>query len=183
MKKFVKPLIIAASVACIGGVGAVSFAAWQNTNHASVGTDGTTGSVSLFGFESDTATGFTELMPWDQERDAQNPVVLSAATYKSVALPAIESDDKTYTIQASSDETLTGTVYIKLATTAPTTSVSNVADLTTDGWVALTGSLQDVVASATGDTTYTAYFVLDSSANADMGQSFNVTISIAEVSA
>lgn len=179
MKKFVKPLIIAASVACIGGVGAVSFAAWQNTNHSSVGTDGATGSVSLFGFESNTATGFTDLMPWDQTGAS---VVLSADIYKSVALPAIEAESKTYKIQASSDETLTGTVYIKLATTAPTTSVSNVADLTTDGWVALTGSLQDVVASATGDTTYTAYFVLDSNDTADMGQSFNVTISIAEVS-
>lgn len=178
MKKFVKPLIIAASVACIGGVGAVSFAAWQNANHAAVDTTGATGSISLLGFASNTATGFTGLMPWDQSGAS---VTLSDSVYKSVALPAIVSESKTYKITASSDETLDGTVYIKLATTAPTETITSVSDLTTGGWVALTSTAEEVVASATGDTTYTAYFVLASTDTADMGQSFNVTISISEV--
>lgn len=178
MKKFVKPLIIAASVACIGGVGAVSFAAWQNSNHAAVDTTGATGSISLLGFASDTATGFTGLMPWDQ---SGTTVTLSDSVYKSVALPAIVSESKTYNITALSNESLAGTVYIKLATTAPTTTITGVSDLTSDGWVALTSAAQNVVSSATGDTTYTAYFVLASDDTADMGKNFTVTISISEV--
>ena len=49
MKKFVKPLVIAASVAAIAGIGAVSFAAWQGATTADVNKTGATGEIATLG--------------------------------------------------------------------------------------------------------------------------------------
>lgn len=77
MKKKVKSLIIAASVAAIAGIGAVSFAAWNNsTNDTANSGSVNTGSVTInAGFVSADGTAVTmnlvddtkkQLMPFDQ---------------------------------------------------------------------------------------------------------------------
>ncbi len=55
MKKFVKPAVIAASVAAIAGLGAVSFAAWSGANTDPVEKNGATGEISTLGALTVTA--------------------------------------------------------------------------------------------------------------------------------
>lgn len=67
MKKFVKPLVIAASVAAIAGIGAVSFAAWNGGTASKNVSGGTTGHVDTTGFGSGSTASLTDkLMPRDQ---------------------------------------------------------------------------------------------------------------------
>lgn len=73
MKKKVKSLIIAASVAAIAGIGAVSFAAWQNNGSQTATGSGTTGEIETIGAitvtpstESGTLTSLEALYPVDQ---------------------------------------------------------------------------------------------------------------------
>lgn len=55
MKKFVKPAVIAASVAAIAGLGAVSFAAWSGADTDPVNKNGATGEISTLGALTVTA--------------------------------------------------------------------------------------------------------------------------------
>lgn len=67
MKKSLKPVVIAAAVACIGGIGAVSFAAWTGAASQTGNVGGTTGNVAAIGFtETLTGASVTGLMPYDQ---------------------------------------------------------------------------------------------------------------------
>ncbi|MDE6401400.1 MAG: hypothetical protein K2L54_02180, partial [Clostridiales bacterium] len=73
MKKKVKSLIIAASVAAIAGIGAVSFAAWQGTGSQTATGTGATGEINTIGAitvtpssASGTLTSLNALYPVDQ---------------------------------------------------------------------------------------------------------------------
>ena len=72
MKKAVKSLIIAASVAAIAGIGAVSFAAWTGGTKEKTGiTTGGTSHVDTTGFGTGSTSSLTDkLMPWNQSNPA-----------------------------------------------------------------------------------------------------------------
>lgn len=73
MKKTVKSLIIAASVAAVAGIGAVSFAKWTQTNTTNGSATGTTatldaiGTITVTSLNVDATTGSVKLVPYDQE--------------------------------------------------------------------------------------------------------------------
>lgn len=67
MKKFVKPLIIASSVAAIAGIGAVSFAQWSQGTSTPEEVEGSTGTIVVLGDLTATSDlGSKKLVPYDQ---------------------------------------------------------------------------------------------------------------------
>ncbi len=69
MKKFVKPLVIAASVAAVVGVGAVSFAKWTGGTKDNTISESQLGSVIDLSWGSTTAVSAQNgLVPYDQGR-------------------------------------------------------------------------------------------------------------------
>lgn len=87
-KKIVKPLVIAASVAAIAGIGAVSFAAWGGGTSNKTVTGGNTGHVDTTGFGSGSTTTLSKkLMPHDQ------PSIESDETKMYDILLVVEGND------------------------------------------------------------------------------------------
>lgn len=178
MKKFVKPLVVAASVAAIAGIGAVSFAKWTG-NHSSATSSGANGTVSLLGFNTNTATGFTGLLPYDQV-DSAAPSATNN-TLKTISLPTVTPDSKAYDVTVSSSDVATnltkgGKLYVYVGTSAATNDFAGSA---TAEWkeVDSTGAKFEFASS---DTTLTAYFVLTSNDTDEMSATYTLTFAIAE---
>ncbi|MDE6618699.1 MAG: hypothetical protein K2K13_06715 [Clostridiales bacterium] len=174
MKKTVKALIVAASVAAVVGVGAVSFAAWQGsgTTTASQAAN-TTGSVSVVGFDADaTLTKVENLMPWDQT---------SGTTVAHYTLPEVTSGNEGYKITASvtKESGWDGDLYIIINDSA-TTAASDPATAA-NGWKTLDGTASVFTFTATGDTPKQLYahVILDSDKSADMNKSYDLTFTLA----
>lgn len=87
MKKTVKSLIIAASVAAIAGIGAVSFAAWSGTGSKNVTTSGNLGDVETVGYASASVTGWSgTLVPYDQP---ESTIKGDGGIVMSIELPSV----------------------------------------------------------------------------------------------
>lgn len=173
MKKTVKGLIIAASVAAVVGVGAVSFAAWEGSGKTTVSTaTNTTGYVSVIGFANDTQIAeVEELMPWDQG---------SGTVVANYALPKVTSGTEDYkiTVTVTKANGWTGALYVivdgnaTLAASDPTAEGS--------GWKTIDGTASVFEFDATGDTAAELYahVILDSNKSADMNQSYDLTFKL-----
>lgn len=176
-KKIVKPVVIAASVAAIVGIGAVSFAAWTGDNKNVSTQQGTTGSVTLTGFANATDVSITNaaLVPYDQTEGLTSNVYKMA----TVSLPKITSDDKVdikVTVSEGTDVSLY--VQLVLATaTAPTAPTENLND-----WNAIGSSGYTFKGTGDGikgtDVEYKAYIVLSSNTTGDMGKNYTVNFEL-----
>ncbi len=193
MKKFVKPLVIAASVAAVAGVGAVSFAAWQAGTKTAVDTDGGSGlgTVTLsasFDDPSATLNKIENLVPFDQT----DATVGSGVKYVVVTLPAITATDDfsvavTYKTALTLNDSYKGTataVQGKLYAAMGDQSASIPADST--ALAAASATWKEVGSSCTlGDYTKgTAIsdakvtIILDSDKVTDMGATFELTFTL-----
>lgn len=179
MKKFVKPLVIAASVAAIAGVGAVSFAAWSTGDPDDLTHGGATGSIKTDAGELGATSNLSDtikLVPYDQ-----------VAQYDSTTMAKMQTINLTYTQgtgAASSNYKFTMaltenndslSLYYKLGSA----SVPTAQDVTTDGWTALAVGT-DVDLTLTSDAA-TINVILVSTDPDDMSKSYTITFSAAEI--
>lgn len=152
MKKAVKSLIVAASVAAIAGIGAVSFAAWQQGSTSDQTVEGNVGSIVTMGaITVNTDLGSKKLVPHNQidQFDAN-----SMAKEMNITLTYSGDEGATLTMVAS------GTVGGKLQ--------YQKADET---WATFTTAVE-VEAG-------TIKVRLDSEDTADMGDDYTITFSAA----
>lgn len=184
MKKTVKSLIIAASVAAIAGIGAVSFAAWSGSSTKTESTGNqASGTVEAVGFAADTVITNTgkKLMPIDQASvDSE-----TQAYYYAVALKTSGTDFTGYKItvkaEAVGDSVVPSGLKCAVLENAPTTGTGATLSGT---WITLGGttSAQNLVTSGLADNkTYNVYIVLDSDNStyaANAGKNFKVTFEL-----
>ncbi|MCH5156078.1 MAG: hypothetical protein J1F69_05665 [Clostridiales bacterium] len=180
MKKTVKSLIVAASVAAVAGIGAVSFAAWSGaSNKTHTIESANTGTVVAVGFADGTTSTGTDkaLMPIDQPSITSE----SQTYYYVVTLKTSGTDFTGYKIKATteavgSSSVPTGLKY-QVTDSAPTTGAEASLD---ENWKTLSGTL-DIVESPADNQTYTVYIVLDSnnaSYTANAGKNFKITFEL-----
>lgn len=123
MKKVVKGLVIAASVAAVAGLGAVSFAKWEGSSNTSKTATGATGIVNTIGDivvtpteNTGSITSLNALVPWDQG---------DGVTYWEFDLSCSTTGEQsvTYTILGSiakgTDGTELGDAELRWHTSAP----------------------------------------------------------------
>ncbi|MCH5158710.1 MAG: hypothetical protein J1F33_05900 [Clostridiales bacterium] len=184
MKKAVKALVIAASVAAVAGIGAISFARWTGTGSVSQDTTASTGEVTNFlSIGQATDIHLTNLLPYDQfgtdTLQTTGAYTLGSATfaitleqgYNAYNLKVeAKADGSTPITFGGNDEKHTN-LFATL--TAPTSAVTS----------ALTG--WENVSDAGGytfqeqqATSVTIYFLLDSNDNDMMNKDFKVTVSV-----
>lgn len=189
MKKTVKSLIIAASVAAIAGIGAVSFAAWNGGNgDKEVTTTGALGDVKVYGFGAATTTAWTgTLVPYDQPA---NTIATGGVTIASVTLPSltavtgqkvtVKAELQSYTASIDTAEiTYKNDLYVVASETA-ITDPSTIVDAANK--IDATNGV-DVVTTLTSDITdkvYTLYFALDSNDYAAKGLTYNITVTLSD---
>ena len=196
MKKFVKPLVIAASVAAIAGVGAVSFAAWTSGNTDSDATvTANMGSTSVTaGFVVTNAgdqktlsfSGTDKLVPVDQATPGTGNTTMLTAALGDIQVP---KGSYKFTLSATTDLKL----YYQVATSAsaPTvtaetgTTVTDKEDsiatqLTGTGWTALGSDTADVAVTDNVKTVsdLNLYIILVSSDTADMNATAALTLTL-----
>lgn len=188
MKKTVKSLIIAASVAAIAGIGAVSFAAWNtNVDNDAVTNAGGLGNVTAtVGFVltgSDTATpelSLTgKLMPYNQ---ATADVETGETQMWSVALADINVTAKNWTATLTqAGMTLeSGSKFYYTVNTTETQALPT-TDLT--AWTELNGTNAVEITNTEAQTVsgYYLHIILDSSSLKDMDKTGAVfTLTLAE---
>lgn len=192
MKKKVKSLIIAASVAAIAGIGAVSFAAWQNGTTVPTGKgDVTTGEITLTagfiksGEETEKTLTFNNTgknwVPVDQTTGENDLNMLTAQ------LPSYQVDKGNYTFTLTLGEGQNYQIYYQVAAKAPTLNASGANDaavissLGTD-WK-LVGNGQEITntdAATIADNAMNLYVVLVSSDTADMNKTVNFTLTLSQ---
>ena len=183
MKKAVKSLIIAASVAAIAGIGAVSFAAWSGASDKTANTTELTGTVEAVGFASSTVTNTgKKLMPIDQEQSALGE---DGVYYYVVALKTSGTDFTGYKITVKAEGVSDSTVPtgLKCAILSSAPSTGSEATLT-GSWVSLYNTAEspkDLQTTVEDDTTYNVYIALESD-NTDYasnaGKNFKVTFTL-----
>ncbi len=187
MKKFVKPLVIAASVAAVAGIGAVSFAKWEaGTKSVDTGSGSALGTVTLdasFDDDAPTLAKIENLVPFDQG---------TGTTYVVVTLPAITATDDfsvtvTYKTALALNDTYKGSatnVTGKLYAAMGDQSASIPADGT--ALAAASATWKEVGASCklgdytkgSGITDAKVTIILDSDAVTDMGATFDLTFTL-----
>ena len=188
MKKTVKSLVIAASVAAIAGIGAISFAKWDNTaeNMTTSPTGGNTATITTIGFgEGVTESVDKALVPWDQVEGVNSSTMVNVY---NITLPVVGDAIADYKIfatikaTAASQKVWAGT-YKVLIDTNPTVTVTS-SESTWTNWVAVNDNAKtNVTAESTTltATTYYAHVVLVSSDGAnDMGASLAMTFELAK---
>ena len=181
MKKFVKPLVIAASVAAIAGIGAVSFAAWSAGNNNTETTTGNeTGAVSVLEFDTTKPVALTTaLLPIDQNvTDTDKTPVLGSVTFTIKTSEGYEKSDFKLNVaidnikdSTGAASTLTDGVYV--SATAPT-------DATAATGTKVTAAGVDVEYTITDGATYTLYIWLQSGDTADMNHTFDLVYTLAD---
>lgn len=170
-KKIVKPVVIAASVAAIVGIGAVSFAAWEGANTQAALSNQTAGSVTLSGFSSGAATTTnTGLVPYDQVQGATGKTKVV-----NITLPTLTSEEaKDIKVTKTGDLDL----YVVIDTTAtkdaPTTDLTDWNQIGTGYTYKGTGS--GITASTA--TQYYAHIVLDDNDEEHQGATWGVTFEL-----
>lgn len=183
MKKTIKSLVIAASVAAIAGIGAVSFAAWSGATNKEVKNEAlSTGTVEAVGFAADStiANNDKALMPIDQ-----TTINTGSETYFYVATLKTSGTDFTgykikVTAAANSGSSVPTGLKYKVTDSAPDTG-SVASSSTLSAWDTLGTSSVDIVTSVADNTTYTVYIALDSDNSnytANAGKSFKITFEL-----
>ena len=176
MKKFVKPLVIAASVAAIAGVGAVSFAAWSaGTDNTKDVENNTLGKVSVLKFDTSVTTSpVTGLLPIDQNTDAYdattNPVY-GVTEFQIVTSAGYGYSDFKLKVEIDATGIDAGTKFY-VSDTAPSASSKGTEIDATNG-AELTYNIQ-----TSGN--YSLYVCHDSSEDADMEKSFKLTLTLSD---
>lgn len=184
MKKKVKALVIATSVAAIAGIGAVSFAAWEGQKTQS--TNQSTATITtLAGLATITAPG-DELLPYDQPGTPAE----GNTTMWNIAVKAL-GDVSSYdlncelTVTPASGKTFGGTIRVLLDTTATATAPTkeNIGSWGT-ALTAGTPTKINTTTLATTDTTYYAHIVMVSSdATNDMNADLALEFSLGDLTA
>lgn len=178
MKKFLKPLVIATSVAAVAGIGAVSFAAWSGGTNSGGTATGQLGSITAYGFDTalSATMGENKLMPYNQPSVSANQVKVW-----SVALPTVTGSDATkIQVRLTSDPGLDSSsgIYVKYSTSdvsdAPT-ALTDYQKLTTSD-VDLTSAT--FAANSQGADGGYLVVALDSSKLADMTKNFSITVTL-----
>lgn len=155
MKKAIKGLIIAASVASVIGVGAVSFAAWEGSGNAPVVITGSTGTINTLGaltvtpaddtYETkDGAIIMNELYPVDQGS--------SYLTYWEFTLESEVTGEQSVAYSLKAELTLTDgeTAELYWIDTAPEPDENGAVT----GGTKLTGGTDALTGVENGDTIY-----------------------------
>lgn len=187
MKKTVKSLIIAASVAAIAGIGAISFAKWEGgTSIDTTSGANTTGSISSIAWQSDNTLTFTgNLMPVDQGEAGSGTLILAAQIPTFVV-----TGNYTITVTAEDNNVANGKLYVKVDDTAVTapdmTGLADNQDATVIAKLGETWKQAGASATWTGsdlaaNTPVTKYIgvVLVSSNLGDMSKTFKIKVAIA----
>ena len=187
MKKKVKSLIIAASVAAIAGIGAVSFAAWNvnvdsnvDTNAGGLGnvTAATVGFV-LTGEQTATPdlTLTDKLMPYDQTSTETGETTMWTVELADINVTA---NDWTATLTQTGITLESGSKFYYTVNTTeeqalPTTDLTAWTELNGTNAVTITNSEAQIL------TGYYLHIILDSDNLDDMGKSGAVfTLTLAE---
>ncbi|MDE7405325.1 MAG: hypothetical protein K2M89_00425 [Clostridiales bacterium] len=179
MKKTVKSLIIAASVAAIAGIGAVSFAAWNGGTVTPADTTGTVGNiVTDAGVLAVAQTDNLLLIPYDQTFGVDTTTMTTmqsfTVTYTQGTGAAAENYDFSMKL---TENTGNLTLYYKLGSATAPDKTDEVSDLTTNGWTLFgTG---DIALTLTSNTA-TINVILVSSNPDDMDATYEITVSAAE---
>ncbi|MDE7464086.1 MAG: hypothetical protein K2M48_03560 [Clostridiales bacterium] len=189
MKKFVKPLVIATSVAAIAGIGAVSFAAWSG-GEKEVTSTGALGDVTIVGFASDTATAWSnKLVPHDQPSKTYDAT--TCVTVASIELPKLTAvENQTITVKAeiqgytatndTADITYKNDLYVvaKEASEAEPSAT----DIITAAHKADGTGVVVLTVDSTGLTAadYKLYFALDSNDYAAKNLTYNITVTLSD---
>lgn len=183
MKKTVKSLIVAASVAAIAGIGAVSFAAWSGGNPEDITHSGASGSIVTAAGTLGATSNLSDtvkLVPYDQ-----------VAQYSATTMAKMQTINLTYTQgsgAASSNYNFTMALtknddslalYYKLGTATVPTNGGEDYNVTDDGWIAFTLD-EDVDLTLTSDAA-TINVILVSTATGDMNKSYEITFSANEI--
>lgn len=173
MKKFVKPLVIAASVAAIAGIGAVSFAQWtagssieEKTGTGTSGTIATTAGALTVSPE----TAEKKLVPYDQSYGFVDSTMAKMHTYTVSYSGDASSTLYTFKMEIDNEDNLP--LYYKLGTESVPTSTS--------GWTEYTEEVTLTDLASTGSVTINIIMVSTKSgaaATAEMGKSYTVKIS------
>lgn len=179
MKKTVKSLIIAASVAAVAGIGAVSFAAWQGGNTTNATQTGTTGNVAVIGtLAVSGATGFDNLVPYDQQ--TQNTADSDTYQYDASTMSLMASVIVTYTADtnANGDDVLTysidkgdSTLTLKYTVTA----AAETAPANDATWTAIGATATEMANFESGQK---VFIRLESTTTADMNERFTITFTV-----
>ena len=172
MKKTVKSLIVAASVAAIAGIGAVSFAAWSagdvNPQTAAGSTGNITTTAGAITVSENNITDSVKLVPYDQVVQVGNNVKMQ--TFKVKYEGGASADSYTFSMALTAGSSLP--LYYKLGTESSAPDYSG-SDAAPTGWTAFTGSVTLDLA-----TEQTVNIILVSKdATTHGGQDYTITIS------
>lgn len=176
MKKKVKALIVAASVAAVAGIGAVSFAAWSGSGATPVDKTGATGEVDTLGAITVTSNldGKT-LLPYDQAGTLTATQIkvwqLDLEVVSTGAVATFEVKLGT----ADANDLGSGKLYIFTGETYADPSTGTAATGAPADWTALTTTATEIEADENGEAT--AYIILVSNSTDDMNKNFKVTVS------
>lgn len=192
MKKKIKALIIATSVAAIAGIGAVSFAAWETAGSADLKASETTGTkVIAVGFEDGTevVNKGLKLMPIDQPSLAEDK---TETYFYKVPLTVVAGDTVDFTgykitatvalpEEAETGDTLPTGLKIAMLTADPDTGDDFVEF--TSNWKALEkdSTVELKTTGITAGDVGVVYIALDSTNgtySANAGKDFVVTIKL-----
>lgn len=156
MKKTVKGLIIAASVAAVVGVGAVSYAAWSGGTAQSKEIGGTTGSINTIGTltvtpKADTFTTEDSAV----KMKALYPVNQGASylTYWEFDVEVTGEGDQTVTVKGDITQATGGDAVLYYSTLAPSgAAVADAKNIST---------AQEITMAASGATKVYVYMTSD----------------------
>lgn len=180
MKKTVKSLIIASSVAAIAGIGAVSFAKWEATtaNKTKQAQNNALGDINIVEFDNSTLTALTDILPYDQDD------TYDASDYKTHSLTVVPTADKNYTLKIKTESwsaslEANSELYVlaqKSSDTAPTLTADY--EFSTNGWRAVKASEVSFTTFTSSDTALTVYFALKSDKKADRKKTFTIVYTV-----
>lgn len=181
MKKFVKPLVIASSVAAVVGIGAVSFAAWAGATTEDVEKTGTTGVIDTIGELTVTSADVTKaLYPVDQGTNSTAAVPADGVIYWTFTLSvpdATGSVTPVYSLKAelTKGDTDLGDAALYYSKDAPTSATGAVAANLLDKDTAKELTLN--AANEDGESTVYVYLVAEDTDA--MNASVKLTFSVA----
>ncbi|MCH5153660.1 MAG: hypothetical protein J1F71_00465 [Clostridiales bacterium] len=176
MKKTIKSLVIAASVAAIAGIGAVSFAAWEAGDVSDATGSGTTGSITTtagtLAFAPENAE--KALVPYNQEFGYLEASMALMHTYTVTYTGGAPASTYTFSMELTDGEDLP--LYYQIGASVSTPTGTG----TPSGWTAFTGSVELAALASSGTVTINIILVSDAkgaAAVAEMNQDYEITVS------
>lgn len=183
MRKTVKSLVIAASVAAVAGIGAVSFAQWSASTSAG-SASGKTAVIDTVGAVTVVTNGLTDktLVPYDQSTGytAVSHVKVWKIGVKATYTGAAPTLEVTAGFGTDGQTSVSGaTLYIYKGTTALTddnvaSNVTTSPSTDSTNWAA---STHEITLTAS-DTEQFIYIILDASGTAGMNTDLKATVAV-----